>query len=234
MATILSYAVEKKLCKFPREFGNGAVEGIAGPESANNAAAQSAFVPTLSLGIPGTPTMAVMIGALMIHGIVPGPLLMQSQPVLFWGLVASFGIGNLAALIINIPLIGLWVSFLNAPYRLLYPAIVILICIGCYSLRNSVADVEIMLVVGVVSYGLRSRGFAPAPLLIGFVLSPMLEENFRRAMIMAQGDVGFLVGSPISAITHVLTVLFLVSMLFRRPLNAFVKKKIAKSIGADV
>ena len=234
MATIMSYAVEKKLCKYPGEFGHGAVEGIAGPESSNNAAAQSAFVPTLSLGIPGTPTMAVMIGALMIHGIVPGPLLMSSEPVLFWGLVASFGIGNLAALIINVPLIGLWVSFLNVPYRLLYPAIIILICLGCYSLRNSNADVVIMLVVGIVSYGLRSHAFAPAPLLIGFVLSPMLEENFRRAMIMAQGDMAFLFGSPISTVTHILSILLLVSMLFRRPLNAIFAKRIANSVGADV
>jgi putative tricarboxylic transport membrane protein len=234
MATILSYAVEKKLCKYPGEFGSGAVEGVAGPESANNAAAQSAFVPTLSLGIPGTPTMAVMIGALMIHGIVPGPLLMNSEPVLFWGLVASFGIGNLAALIINVPLIGLWVSFLNVSYRLLYPAVVILICVGCYSLRNDITDVVIMLVVGMVSYGLRSHGFAPAPLLIGFVLSPMLEENFRRAMIMAQGDMTFLIGSPISTVTHILAILLLFSMLFRRPLTAFFAKRITNGVGADV
>jgi len=170
----------------------------------------------------------------MIHGIVPGPLLMSTEPVLFWGLVASFGIGNLAALIINVPLIGLWVSFLNVSYRLLYPAVVILICVGCYSLRNDVADVVIMLVVGVVSYGLRSHGFAPAPLLIGFVLSPMLEENFRRAMIMGQGDMTFLFGSPISTVTHILTILLLFSMLFRRPLTAFFTKRISNGVGADV
>lgn len=219
MATILSYAVEKKLSKRPEEFGKGAVEGIMGPESSNNAAAQSAFVPTLSLGIPGTPTMAVMIGALMVHGIVPGPLLMSSEPVLFWGLVASFGIGNLAALIINVPLIGLWVSFLNLSYRLLYPAVIILICVGCYSLQNSVTDVLIMLVVGMVSYGLRSHGFAPAPLLIGFVLSPMLEENFRRAMIMGRGEASFLFSSYISSIALVLAIVLLASVLFRKPLR---------------
>ena len=222
MATILSYAVEKKLCKYPDEFGRGAVEGITAPESANNAAAQSAFVPTLSLGIPGTPTMAVMIGALMIHGIVPGPLLMSSEPVLFWGLVASFGIGNLAALIINVPLIGLWVSFLNVSYRLLYPAVIILICVGCYSLQNNVSDVVVMLVIGIVAYGLRSHGFAPAPLLIGFVLSPMLEENFRRAMIMGQGDMTFFVGNAICVVTHILTAVLLVSMLLRRPIKNFI------------
>ncbi len=233
MATILSYAVEKKLCKYPGEFGHGAVEGITAPESANNAAAQSAFVPTLSLGIPGTPTMAVMIGALMIHGIVPGPLLMSSEPVLFWGLVASFGIGNIAALIINVPLIGLWVSFLNVSYRLLYPAVIILICVGCYSLQNSISDVIIMLIVGIVSYGLRSHGFTPAPVLIGFVLSPMLEENFRRAMIMGQGDVTFMFGTPISAVTHILTVVLLVSMLFRRPLANFFAKRFANGVGTD-
>lgn len=234
MATILSYAVEKKLSKRPEEFGKGAVEGITAPESSNNAAAQSAFIPTLSLGIPGTPTMAVMIGALMVHGIVPGPLLMSSEPVLFWGLVASFGIGNLAALIINVPLIGLWVSFLNVSYRLLYPAVIILISIGCYSLQNSVTDVIVMLVVGVVAYGLRSQGFAPAPLLIGFVLSPMLEENFRRAMIMGQGDATFFVGNAISAATHIITVALLVSLIFRKPFNAFLERRIRKNLGADV
>jgi len=234
MATILGYAVEKKLCKYPEEFGHGAVEGIASPESANNAAAQTAFVPTLSLGIPGTPTMAIMIGALMIHGIVPGPLLMSQEPVLFWGLVASFGIGNIAALIINVPLIGLWVSFLNVSYRLLYPAVIILICVGCYSLQNSVADVIIMLLVGIVSYGLRSHGFAPAPVLIGFVLSPMLEENFRRAMIMGQGDVTFLFGSAISSVTHILTIALLASILFRRPLTRFFAKRFSPNgAGAD-
>ncbi len=234
VATILSYANEKKLSKRPSEFGKGAIEGIAAPESANNAAVQTAFVPTLALGIPGTPTMAIMIGALMIHGIVPGPLLMTSEPQLFWGLVASFWIGNLLLLIINIPLIGLWVSFLNVPYRLLYPTIIILICVGSFSLKNSVFDVLVMLIVGVGSYLLRCRGFMPAPLLIGFVLSPMLEENFRRAMIMGHGEIDFLVSSPISLVTWVLTLVMLVSVLFRSQIGGiFSKFTSTKTVGED-
>lgn len=234
VATILSYANEKKLSRRPQEFGKGAIEGIAAPESANNAAVQTAFVPTLALAIPGTPTMAIMIGALMIHGIIPGPQLMTSEPELFWGLVASFWIGNLLLLVINIPLIGLWVSFLNVPYRLLYPAIVILICVGCFSLKNSVFDVAVMLVVGILSYGLRRHGFMPAPLMIGFVLSPMLEENFRRAMIMGRGEASFLVSSPISLTAWVLTAIMVVSVLYRRQLRAMFRKfTSAVAPGAD-
>ena len=227
VATILAYANEKKLSRRPEEFGKGAIEGVAAPESANNAAVQTAFVPTLSLGIPGTPTMAIMIGALMIHGIVPGPMLMSNEPQLFWGLVASFWIGNLLLLVINIPLIGLWVSFLNVPYRLLYPAIIILICVGSYSLKNSTFDVLVMLVVGVAAYGLRRHGFLPAPLLIGFVLSPMLEENFRRAMIMGRGEVSYLFDSPISIVTWLLTLGMVLSVLYRHQL----KRLAARSLG---
>jgi TctA family transporter len=224
VATILSYANEKKLSKRPDEFGKGAIEGIAAPEAANNAAVQTAFVPTLALAIPGTPTMAIMIGALMIHGIIPGPQLMRSEPQLFWGLVASFWIGNLLLLVINIPLIGLWVSFLNVPYRLLYPAIVILICVGCFSLKNSVFDVGVMLAVGIASYALRRHGFLPAPLLIGFVLSPMLEENFRRAMIMGRGEIEFLASSPISIAAWILTAAMLLSVLYRRQFQTVFRK----------
>ena len=171
--------------------------------------------------------MAIMIGALMIHGIVPGPMLMSNEPQLFWGLVASFWIGNVLLLVINIPLIGLWVSFLNVPYRLLYPAIIILICVGSYSLKNSTFDVLVMLVVGVAAYGLRRHGFLPAPLLIGFVLSPMLEENFRRAMIMGRGEVSYLFDSPISIVTWLLTLGMVLSVLYRHQL----KRLAARSLG---
>ncbi|ESR24890.1 tripartite tricarboxylate transporter permease [Lutibaculum baratangense] len=219
VAAIVSYANEKKLSKRPQEFGHGAIEGLAAPEASNNAAVQTAFVPTLALGIPGTPTMAIMIGALMIHGIVPGPLFISQEPQLFWGLVMSFWIGNVFLLLLNIPLIGLWVSFLNIPYRLLYPSIVILICVGSYSINNSVADVLVMLVVGVAGYVLRLHGFMPAPLLIGFVLSPMLEENFRRAMIMGRGDPTYLLSSHISAGALVLAGLLILSVVAGEPLR---------------
>jgi putative tricarboxylic transport membrane protein len=206
VAALTSYAVEKKLGKSPEEFGKGRVEGVAGPEASNNAAVQTAFIPTLALGIPGTPTMAIMIGALMIHGVVPGPLLIQNEPELFWGLVASFWIGNLLLLVLNIPLISVWVSLLNIPYRLLYPSIIVLICIGSCSIANSVFDVWLVLVFGLVGYVLRSQGFLPAPMLIGFVLTPMLEENLRRGMLMGRGDPFYFVSSPMSIGAVILTI----------------------------
>lgn len=209
VAALTSYATEKKLSRHPEEFGKGRVEGVAGPEASNNAAVQTAFIPTLALGIPGTPTMAIMIGALMIHGVVPGPLLIQNEPELFWGLVASFWIGNLLLLILNIPLISVWVSLLNIPYRLLYPAIVVLICIGSYSIANSVFDVWLVLLFGVVGYLLRSQGFMPAPMLIGFVLTPMLEENLRRGVLMGRGDPMYFLSSPLSLAAVLLTLCLL-------------------------
>ena len=221
VAALSSYATERRISDRPEDFGTGRVEGIAGPEASNNAAVQTAFIPTLSLGIPGTPTMAIMIGALMIHGIVPGPMLIQSEPELFWGLVASFWIGNLLLLILNIPLIGVWVSLLNIPYRLLYPSIVVLICIGAYSISNAVFDVALMLLFGLLGYLLRSRGFALAPMLIGFVLMPMLEENLRRGMLMGRGDPVYFVSSPIAATILAITALVVVAPIFgsvlRRP-----------------
>lgn len=210
VAALTSYATERRLADKPEEFGQGRVEGIAGPEASNNAAVQTAFIPTLSLGIPGTPTMAIMIGALMIHGVVPGPMLIQNEPELFWGLVASFWIGNLLLLVLNIPLIGVWVAILNIPYRLLYPAIVVLIAIGSYSISNSVFDVGLVLVFGVLGYLLRRQGFSPAPMLIGFVLTPMLEENLRRGMLMGRGEIGYFVSSPIAAGSLVTAVLLVV------------------------
>lgn len=209
IAALTSYAVERKISKTPEKFGTGCVEGIAAPEASNNAAVQTSFIPTLSLGIPGTPTMAIMIGALMIHGIVPGPMLMQNQPGLFWGLVMSFWIGNLLLLVLNIPLISVWVALLNIPYRLLYPAIVVLICVGSYSISNSAFDVGLVLLFGVAGYILRRQGFSPAPLLIGFVLTPILEENLRRGWLMGRGDPMFFVSSPVAVGAIVLCVLLL-------------------------
>lgn len=198
VAALASYATEQKVSGKPEEFGTGRVEGIAGPEASNNAAVQTAFIPTLALGIPGTPTMAIMIGALMIHGVVPGPMLMQTEPELFWGLVASFWIGNLLLLLLNIPLISVWVSLLNIPYRLLYPSIIVLICIGSYSISNNTFDVVLVLLFGLIGYALRRQGFMPAPMLIGFVLTPMLEENLRRGMLMGRGELSYFFSSPIS------------------------------------
>ncbi len=214
IASIVAYATEKKISRRPERFGNGAIEGVAAPEAANNAAVQAAFIPTLTLGIPGTPTMAVIIGALMVHGVVPGPMLIGSNPELYYGLVASFWIGNLLLLILNIPLIGIWVSLLNVPYRYLYPAIVVLICVGSYSVHNSTPDVIATLVMGVAGYLLRRQGYSAAPLLIGFVLSPMLEENFRRAMILGRGELSYLVSSPLAATALAVSVLMLGWMLF--------------------
>src|SRR3546814_860160 len=166
--------------------------------------------------------MAVIIGALMIHDIIPGPMLISSEPELFWGLVASFWIGNLLLLVLNIPLIGFWVSFLNIPYRYLYPAIVVLICLGSFSLNNSVFDVYLTLLFGAFGYMLRCYNFSPAPLLIGFVLSPMLEENFRRAMIMGRGEVSYFFSNAISGTALALVLALLFAMLFRRPIRRLV------------
>jgi len=209
LSAFVSYAVEKRVARDPSRFGKGAIEGVASPEASNNAAVQTAFIPTLSLGIPGTATMAIMLGALMIHGINPGPSLMIRHPELFWGLVASFWIGNVILLILNIPLIGIWVRLLQIPYRYLFPVVVALICIGVYSINNSMMDVWLMLGFGFVGYGMRLLRFEPAPLLIGFMLGPLIEENFRRAMLIGRGDVMFLFNRPISGTLLVLAMLII-------------------------
>lgn len=210
IAAYISYAVEKRLSRTPERFGKGAIEGIASPEASNNAAVQTAFIPTLTIGLPGSASMALMLGAMMIHGITPGPRLMTDYPQVFWGLVASFWIGNLMLLILNIPLIGLWVRLLRTPYRFLYPAILCLICIGVYSVGNSVFDVGLVLLFGALGYGMRLLGFEPAPLLIGFVLGPMMEENLRRAMQIARGDILRLAERPITATILAITLALLV------------------------
>lgn len=198
IASFIAYAVEKKTAKDPSRFGKGAIEGIAAPEAANNAAAQCAFIPTMTLGIPGSATMAIMLGALIIHGIQPGPMLMSEQPALFWGLIVSFLIGNVLLLVLNIPLIGMWVSILNIPYRLLYPAILIFIMMGVYSVHNSVFDVYLVAIVGVAGYVLLLLRFEAAPLLLGFVLGPLMEENLRRALLLSRGDMATFIERPIS------------------------------------
>jgi putative tricarboxylic transport membrane protein len=199
IAAFAAYTFEKKIAKDPSRFGKGAIEGVAAPESANNAAAQTSFIPLLTLGIPPNAVMALMVGAMMIHGIVPGPQVMTKQPELFWGMIASMWIGNLMLVIINLPMVGLWVRLLRVPYRLLFPAIIIFCAIGVYSINNSAFDIVMTGLFGVVGYWLVKHDFEPAPMLLGFVLGPMLEENLRRAMLIARGDPSTFVTRPISA-----------------------------------
>jgi putative tricarboxylic transport membrane protein len=194
-----SYALEKKFAKDPSRFGRGAIEGVAGPESANNAGAQTSFIPLLTLGIPPNAVMALMVGAMTIHGIVPGPMVMTKNPKLFWGMIASMWIGNLVLLVINLPLIGIWVKFLKVPYRLMYPAILVFSCIGIYSIRNSAEDVVFTAACALVGYALIKLGFEPAPLLLGYVLGRLMEENLRRALSIARGNLMTFVERPVSA-----------------------------------
>jgi putative tricarboxylic transport membrane protein len=194
-----SYTVEKKLAKDPSRFGRGAIEGVAGPESANNAGAQTAFIPLLTLGIPPNAVMALMVGAMTIHGIVPGPQIMTKQPNLFWGMIASMWIGNLMLLVINLPLIGLWVRLLKVPYRLLFPAIILFCCIGIYSINNSSVEVLMTAGFGLFGYAIMKFGFEPAPLLLGFVLGKLMEEKLRQALVISRGSFMTFVERPLSA-----------------------------------
>jgi len=207
MAAFLAYAVEKRSSKTPEKFGKGAIAGITGPEAA---AAQSAFIPTLTLGIPGDAIMALMLGALMIHGIAPGPRVITESPELFWGLVVSFLIGNFMLLVLNIPLIQVWVKILQIPYRLLFPVIILLICIGVYSLNRSSVDVMLVAGFSAVGFLLLKAGFEAAPLLLGFILGPMLEENLRRSLMLSRGEFTVFIERPISATFLGLAALLLV------------------------
>src|SRR5512133_3143797 len=209
-----SYTLEKKLAKDPSRFGRGAIEGVAGPESANNAGAQTSFIPLLSLGIPPNAVMALMVGAMTIHGIVPGPLVMVKYANLFWGLVASMWIGNLMLLVINLPLVGLWVKFLAVPYRLLFPAILLFCCIGIYSVNNSPEDLVLTAVFALVGYGLYKLGFETAPLLLGFVLGRLMEENLRRGLAISRGNLLAFVQRPISGVLLAVAVLVLAVAIF--------------------
>jgi putative tricarboxylic transport membrane protein len=211
IASFASYMVEKRLARDPSRFGRGAIEGVAGPESANNADAQCKFIPMLTLGLPASAVMALMLGALTIHGVAPGPQVMTQRPELFWGLVASMWIGNLMLLLLNLPLIGLWTSLLRVPYRLLFPAIMVFSVLGVYSVNNSSFDVYLAAVFGVLGFVWMRLGCSPAPMLLGFVLGPMLEENLRRALVVSRGDPSVFVTRPISLVFVVVTVLILVA-----------------------
>jgi putative tricarboxylic transport membrane protein len=208
-----SYTLEKKIAKDPTRFGKGAIEGVAGPESANNAGAQTSFIPLLTLGIPPNAVMALMVGAMTIHGIVPGPQVMEKRPDLFWGMIASMWIGNLMLLIINLPMIGLWVKLLKVPYRMLFPSILMFCCIGIYSVNNNPFDVMITAFFGLVGYAFIKMGFEVAPLLLGFVLGRLMEEYLRRSILMSRGDwsvfVDF-VNRPISAVLIAIAVIMLI------------------------
>jgi putative tricarboxylic transport membrane protein len=213
LAAFGAYTLEKKLSKKPQEFGKGAIAGVAGPESANNAAAQTSFIPLLTLGIPPNAVMAVMVGAMTIHGIVPGPQIMTKQPDLFWGLIASMWIGNLMLVIINLPLVGLWVRLLRVPYRMLFPAILFFCAIGVYSINNQPFDVVLTAFFGLMGYLLIKLGFEPAPMLVAFVLGKIMEEKLRQAMLLSRGDPWTFLDfgkHPISAVLIVVSVLLLV------------------------
>ncbi|MFK0207065.1 tripartite tricarboxylate transporter permease [Agrobacterium sp. NPDC090283] len=199
MSSFASYALERKIAKDPSRFGRGAIEGLAGPESANNAGAQTSFIPLLTLGIPANGLMALMVGAMMIQGITPGPEVMQSRPDLFWGLIASMWVGNLLLLVLNLPLIGIWVRLLGIPYRYLCPAILMFCAIGAYGLSYSVVDVLFCAVFGIVGFFLRKIGCEPAPLVLGFVLGPLLEQNMRLGLLISQGSFSTFITHPISA-----------------------------------
>ncbi|MDT0353011.1 tripartite tricarboxylate transporter permease [Pseudonocardia charpentierae] len=198
LASFASYAVEKRLSRRPETFGRGAIEGVAGPESANNAAAQTSFIPLLTLGLPAHPVMALLVGAFIIQGITPGPNVIQDEPVLVWGLIVSMWVGNILLVVLNLPLIGLWVRMLRVPYGVLFPAIIAFSAVGCYSLGLNAYDVLAVALFGVLGYFLVRMGCEPAPLLLGFVLGPLLEENLRRALIISRGDPSVFVSRPIS------------------------------------
>jgi TctA family transporter len=198
LAAFGAYSVEKKSSKYSHEFGKGAIEGVAGPESANNAAAQTSFIPLLTLGIPPNAVMALMVGAMTIHNIQPGPQVMTSNPALFWGLIASMWIGNVMLILLNLPLIGIWVKLLKIPYRFMYPAILVFCCIGVYTVNNTVFDVYVTAAFGLIGYLFFKLGCEPPPLLLGFVLGPMMEENFRRALLLSRGDFTTFLTRPLS------------------------------------
>jgi putative tricarboxylic transport membrane protein len=210
LASFSAYSLEKKVARDQSRFGRGAIEGVAGPEAANNAAAQTAFIPLLTLGLPSSAVMALMIGALMMQGIHPGPQLMNDKPELFWGLIASMWTGNLMLVVLNLPLVGLWAKLLTVPYKFLYPAILLICCIGVYSIHNDPLDVLIATVFGFVGYVLYRLKCEPAPLLLGFILGPLIEENLRRALLISKGDPAVFIQRPISATFLVLTALLIV------------------------
>ena len=215
-SSFISYAVEKRVSRHPEKFGKGAIEGVAGPESANNAATGGGFVPLLTLGIPSNPAMAMLLGALLIHGMQPGPLLMQKQPDLFWGVVTSMYVGNGMLLLLNLPMIGIWVQVLKIPYQILFPLILLFCLIGAYSINNSVADVLIMIFFGIVGYLMRKFEYEGAPLILAYVLGPMLEISLRQSLTISSGSFAIFFTRPIAAGGMLLAILLILSPLLPR------------------
>jgi putative tricarboxylic transport membrane protein len=209
IGSMISYTLEKKVSKHPEKFGKGAIEGVAGPETANNATAGGAFIPLLSLGIPCNVVLAVLMGAFLIHGVTPGPLLLKEHPDLFWGVVGSMYLGNIMLLVLNLPLIGIWVKILKVPYAILFPMIFLFCLIGAYSLNKSVFDILIMILFGIIGYLMKKSNYEAAPLVLAFVLGPMLEENLRQSLIISKGSFMIFLSRPLSAL-FVIIVLMLV------------------------
>lgn len=220
ISAFVAYGIETRLARDRRRFGKGAIEGIAAPETANNAAAQGSFIPTLALGIPGDAVMALMLGALLIHGVQPGPQLISENPEIFWGLLASFWIGNLMLLIMNIPMIGVWVRILAIPYRYLFPCILMLVCVGVYSVNNSAFDLMLVFVFTIIGFAMSVVKLSPAPMLLGIVLGVMMEDNLKRAMLLSRGDPMIFLERPISAallgLSAAVILLPLLTMILRR------------------
>jgi putative tricarboxylic transport membrane protein len=222
LSSLISYAVEKKCSKHPEEFGHGAIEGVAGPEAANNSAASSSFIPLLTLGIPGNASTAMIFAALLIHGITPGPFLLKEHPNVFWGVVASMYIGNVMLLVLNLPLVGMWAQLLRVPYAFMAPMIMVLTLVGVYSVNNSVFDIWVMLIMGVFGYLARKLKFDLGPLLLAFVLGPIMERSLRQALLMSNGSFGLFFTRPISGALMAVAILFVVGNLItsRRKISA--------------
>ena len=230
ISSFASYSMERRLARDPSRFGYGAIEGVAGPEAADNAAALTHFVPMLTLGIPAGAPMALMLGALMIQGIAPGPLVMVQHADLFWGTIASMWIGNAILLVLNLPMVGLWVRLLTIPYRLLYPSVVVFCCIGAFSVRNSIFDVETAAAFGIAGYVFQVLDCHPAPLILGFILGPIFEQNLRRGLLISQGDLLALVLRPISGTILAVGVLIVLAQLYaawrgRAPVDVLIAQR---------
>ena len=214
-STFISYGLEKKISKHPEKFGTGIIEGVAAPESCNNSASQASFIPMLSLGIPTNVMMAMILGALMVYGIQPGPLLLKQRPDLFWGLISSMYIGNIMLLVLNLPLIPVWVQILKIPYSYLFPSILIFCVIGSYSLNNNIGDVIAMFVFGIVGYLMKRFDFEAAPLVLALILGPLLEDNLRQALLISKGSFMIFFNRPISASFMIVSILIVASSLLR-------------------
>jgi putative tricarboxylic transport membrane protein len=216
ISSFAAYAIEKRFSKHPEKFGTGVIEGVAAPESANNAAAQTCFIPLMTLGIPSNVVMALLLGAFMIHGLTPGPLLMSKRPDLFWGVITSMYIGNLMLLVLNLPLIPMWVKFLKIPYPILFPFILLFCLIGVYTINNNVFDIYLMILFGSLGYLARKFEFEPAPLILAVVIGPMMEKAFRQSLIMSRGDFSILFTRPVSGVIFGVAILLLILPMIAR------------------